>query len=286
MIEQTQHWGEVVQLQSGLFVAAAATHFRLYRPSLFEHPILSQTVPTSGIAVLTRQVLAGALYAGMGDKRTLAKAACQRDVKNSILLRHIFSLAASYQTTSVTPPVMRQAAEALEARGQKTAAEHCRKVAVEEAGHDTLALMDLTALGLPAQQLVERLRPEKSLALADLFRSMAVSQEPITTLGYAYALERVALFTTSATIEAVETAMPPGVNATRCLRVHSAVGSDSGHVTESIDLIASLPPKDRVSVAQAAFATARLMFSELDGYPGDDGMRTLLGELGWIGAQG
>lgn len=234
---------------------------------------------------LTRQSLAGAFYAGMSERRPVAPQSAKERTSSGVLLRHIHRLAGSYQTTSATPPVMRQVAERLEACGQANAAAHCRQVADDESGHDTLALMDLAALGLPAQQLVERLKPKNVLALVDLFRSMADSQQPISTLGYAYGLERAALFTKAAAIEAIDAAMPPGVMATRCMRVHSAVGSDSGHVAESIALIASLAPDDRDCVARATYATVRLMFAEPDDYPGDDWMRALLGDLGWTVAR-
>jgi hypothetical protein len=271
---------EAFQVRPGLFVVATATRFRLYRPSLFEGSAIVETVACRASEALTRQSMAGAFYAGMSESWPVATPPAQ-EAPASVLLRHIHRLAANYQTTSATPPVMRQVAERLGDCGRQVAAAHCRQVAEEEAGHDTLALMDLAALGLPARQLVERLKPKNAVALVDLFRSMAGSDAPISTLGYAYGLERAALFTKVAAIEAIDAAMPPGVLATRCLRVHSAVGGDSGHVAESVALISTLPPNDRAAVARATYATGRLMYGEPDDYPGDAAMRALLRDVGW-----
>jgi hypothetical protein len=105
---------------------------------------------------------------------------------------------------------MRRVAERLAARGQHAAATHCLHVAREEAGHDTLALRDLTALALPTQEFVARLRPKSCLALVELFTRLADSDVPIAVLGYAYALERMSLFSTAESIAAIERLLPAG----------------------------------------------------------------------------
>jgi hypothetical protein len=179
---------------------------------------------------------------------------------------------------------MRRVAERLVARGQHTAARHCLHVAEEESGHDTLALMDLAALGLPAQEFVAHLQPKSFMALVELFTRFADSDAPIAVLGYAYALERMSLFSTAESIAAIERLIPAGIKATRCLRVHSAVGSDAGHVAESIAFLSTLPP-DRAAIARATYETVSLLCAAWRDYPGDEATRALLDEFGWAMAE-
>ncbi|MBK1720252.1 hypothetical protein CKO27_21860 [Thiocystis violacea] len=74
---------------------------------------------------------------------------------------------------------MRRVSERLAATGQPAAAAHCAQVAKEESGHDILALMDLTALGLPADVFVERLRPQTSLELVNFLPASPILTAPL-----------------------------------------------------------------------------------------------------------
>jgi hypothetical protein len=136
-------------------------------------------------------------------------------------------------------------------------------------------------LGLPAQEFVARLRPKNSLSLVELFTRVADYDAPIAALGYGYALERTALFTREESIAAIERLIPAGVQATRCLRVHSAVGADVQHVAESLAFMATLPPEDRAAIARATYETISLHCATPRDYPGDAAMRALLDEFGW-----
>lgn len=271
-------FSECIQLVPGIYVQASTQNFRLHRLLPWENAPASEVLLENGDAPVTRQLMAGALYAALTQPRSPDQKNAAQTLPTPSLLRHIHSLASSYQTTHATPPTMRFVAERLAAKGQHAAASHCRKVADEESGHDTLALNDLKALGLPAQDFVDRLRPNGSLANVALFKRYADSTQPIAVLGYAYALERMALFTTEATITALEQLIPKGIKASSCLRVHSAVGSDSGHVAESIDFIATLPAHDRATIARAAYETISENSSD---YLGDAAMTNLLAEFGW-----
>ena len=145
---------------------------------------------------------------GASRKRSVAsnssKSACTGSIESMVNFRSSMQLrstsakallsirpfsTANSAITSDEP--MRRVAQRLAVRGQPVVAEHCLQVAEEESGHDTLALMDLTALGLPAQAFVNRLRPKNALALVDQFSRFADSDQPIAVLGYAYALERM-----------------------------------------------------------------------------------------------
>lgn len=102
------------------------------------------------------------------------------------------------------------------------------------------------------------------MALLQWFGQLAEGAEPVAVLGYAYALERMALFNTRERVEVVEAIIPSGTMATRCLRVHSAVGSDGNHVDESLQLMATLLAKDRRAIAMALYETIILMVSNPD----------------------
>lgn len=277
---------ESIQLAPGIYLQASAQKFRLYRLLPWDASPCQEMLMASGDLALTRQMMAGAFYAGLSQRADAAK-----DTSTAImarapsLLHYIYRLASSWQTTHATPPTMRRVSQRLMARGQNKVAAHCFEVAEEESGHDTLALMDLAALGLPAQAFVDRFAPENAVALVAQFTRFADSDEPIAVLGYAYTLERLALFNTETSIAAIERLIPVGVNATRCLRVHSAVGSDAGHVAESLEIIAALPAPDRAAIVRAVYVTTRLQSAATPDYPGDDAMRALLDEFEWSMAE-
>lgn len=185
------------------------------------------------------------------------------------LQRYINNLAAAYQTTHATPSIMTEVARHYRTLGRERLALYCEQVRREEAGHDDLALRDLRALGIDAQVFVAAVQPPNALAVADYGRQLAHSAEPVAVLGYAYALERMALFNTAEYVAAIEAILPKGVRATRCLRVHSAAGTDTRHVDESLEFIAELPVKERRAIAMALYETIVLLSVESD-YPGDD----------------
>ena len=65
----------------------------------------------------------------------------------------------------------------------------------------------------------------------------------------------------------IEAVLPAGVRATRCLRVHSGMGSDIGHVRDSIILIASLDGPTRARIGRACYETGVILSSRV---PEDD----------------
>jgi hypothetical protein len=282
---------ETIRLAPSVYLQASPQKFRLHRLLPWDVAPCIETLQETGDTNVTRQFIAGAFYAGFPQRASDEKIANDSIADDSVrttapsLLRYIHSLAGAYQTTHATPPTMRRVAERLAARGQHTAATRCLHVAEEESGHDTLALKDIGALGLPAQEFVVHLRPKSSLALVELFTRFADSDAPIAVLGYAYALERMALFSTAESIAAIERLIPAGIKATRCLRVHSAVGSDAAHVAESIAFMATLPPEDRAAIARATYETISLLCAAPRDYPGDAAMRALLYEFGWAMAK-
>jgi hypothetical protein len=133
---------------------------------------------------------------------------------------------------------------------------------------------------LHAEKFVERFHPRGARDLGALYQRICDSDQPIGVFGYVYVLERLALLTTEETIAGIERLIPEGIKATRCLRVHSAVGSDTRHVEESLEFIASLDARDRAAIARAALDTSRVVHADNDDYPGDEVMRQVLQELG------
>lgn len=174
--------------------------------------------------------------------------------------RWAWRLAGSYRTAHATPGLMAEAAARFEAAGQTLLARWAEQKAQEERGHDALALRDLTALGYDADRLVEALVPPTAAALVRYFTDAVRGDDPVRCVGYAYTLERLALGQTAATIARVQAMLPPGVLATRCLRVHSEAGSDARHVEETIAVVAALGARDRAQIALACYETAVLCY--------------------------
>jgi hypothetical protein len=277
-----ENFKESIQLASGLYLQASPQKFRLHRLLPWDAPACTQSLLETGDIAVTRQLMAGAFYAGFVPRSGEETASESVPATTPALLRYIHSLAGSYQTTHATPTTMRRVAARFAALGQHETTAYFLHVASEESGHDTLALMDIAALGLPAEEFVARLRPKNSLALVEQFTRFADSDQPIAVLGYAFALERMALFNTEATIAAIEQLIRAGVKATRCLRVHSSAGStETSHVAESLVFIATLAPQDRATIARAVYETVHLQSAADTDYPGDAAMRVLLAEFGW-----
>jgi hypothetical protein len=182
----------------------------------------------------------------------------------------IHRLCGRYQTTHATPLVFKEVAERLRARGHTPLADFIAQKAREETGHDRLVIKDLTALGLPAERLVAAIRPPTGLALVAQLRQLADGPHPVGVLGYAYAPERAALFVDQAQIDATQAVCPPGVDATRGMRTHSAVGADAAHVMELAEFAATLPAVDRAAVARATYRTAQIMARDHPGEPPSD----------------
>lgn len=227
-----------------------------------------------GSVETTGRLLDGAVALGQRDARRGGVRAPPLTAE-----RWVWRLAGLYHTTTVTPGLLLEAAERFEAEGRRALAEWARKKEREERGHDELALRDIAALGYDPERTVALLRPPTALALADWFRRAVRSDEPARCVGYAYALERLALTGGRAYIEHVESLLPPGVRATRCLRVHSAIGSDTRHVRDTVELVATLSAGERRRICLATHATTVLCWSSPPkGHVADDHLRRALAQ--------
>lgn len=231
-------------------------------------PMQGPATPASTARLLDGAVALGQRAAHGGEPPALTPA------------RWAWRLAGYHHTTTVTPGCMAAAADRFAAAGRCALAGWARAKAVEEDGHDVLARRDLEALGYDADAALAVLRPPTALALAARLRAAVAADDPIGCVGYAYALERLALARGADYIARVEAALPTGVRATRCLRVHSAVGSDVKHVRETIELVAGLTGPERAAVAVSAHETAVLCCAPpAGGHLDDESLGRLLHSL-------
>jgi hypothetical protein len=242
-------------------VIATADRISLHRPS----PMSPFNAPMRGPGspLTTRQLLDGAFEVGRavaGENHVT-----ETDAPPPVTLaRWVERLCADYQTTRATPPLMAEAAERFDHAGRRALARWAASKVEDERGHDELALRDLRALGLDAAGIVEALRPRWAIALVEYFTRAVRVADPICCVGYAYALEGSALAVTAATLRRIEAALPHGVHATRCIRVHSALGGDARHADQLVAMVSRLRASERASVAGACYETSLILNAPRD----------------------
>jgi hypothetical protein len=228
-----------------------------------------------GAPVSTTGLLDGAI--SLAFEQTDSRPAAQESPN---LLRYIYALAGAYHTAKDTPRNLLRAAERFKEIGRPEVTAYLEMRALEESGHERLALKDLRALGLPAERIVANLVPAGIKPLCDLFDRFCFEDYPIECVGFSYCSERIAALKPKAEVDAVQSLFPDGVDATRFLRSHSSLGSEVSHVEETIEFVASLPAEDRISVVQATYETALLMASgrRLESSKSEAGIREELEE--------
>jgi hypothetical protein len=207
----------------------------------------------AGAASSTVGLLDGAIHLGFaGIEKKLA-------APELTLAGYAIALIGAYHTSVDTPRNLLRAARRFEEIGRPEVAAYLEERAREETGHDRLALKDLRALGLPGERLVANLVPEGIKPLCKRFDDLCAEDYPVGSIGYSYCLERIAALKQASDIEKVKTICPEGIDATRLLRSHSALGSEVMHVQETIAFVASLPAADRIKVVQETYESAVIM---------------------------
>jgi hypothetical protein len=171
-----------------------------------------------------------------------------------------FRLAGYYHTTHATRRLLPVVAERFARAGRHALARWAEQKITEEAGHDELALRDLSELGYQARAVVDAFVPSRAAAWVSLFEQLAAAEDPVGCVGYAHALERLALLRGAAEVSAIEQNLPAGVNATRCLRVHSALGSDASHVRANVITTSASSADERRAIVKACYQTACIYF--------------------------
>jgi hypothetical protein len=172
---------------------------------------------------------------------------------------YIVALVGAYHTSVDTPRNLRRAANRFEELGRPEVAAYLEERAREETGHDRLALKDLRALGVPGERLVANFIPAGIKPLCRRFDELCAETYPVGSIGYSYCLERIAALKGQADIEKVQAICPEGVDATRFLRSHSALGSEASHVAETIEFVASMPATDRIAIVRETYESAAIM---------------------------
>jgi hypothetical protein len=214
-------------------------------------------LPMSTVAAehstLAASAVEGAIAAG------LARAESAPAAEPYTLLRYVRWLAGNHVFAGRTPGLFRRGAERFEAAGRLDLAAFARQKAAEESGHAELAYRDLEALGLPAAEVVRLIAPPSADAFAERFEAYVESSEPVALFGFSYCLERMAVERDGAFIRKVEAICPPGTRALRFLKVHSTIGSDSGHVHEQLSVFESFTNSELTTVTRAVYETATML---------------------------
>jgi len=183
-------------------------------------------------------------------------------------VRYAWQLVGHYHTMGPTTPLMDEAAERFLAVGRTDLAEFARQTAHQEKGHDRLAVLDLEDLGYDTKALLPALCPPTAAALVEFFTRCIRVPEPVEAFGFMYAGERTCVCIGRDYVERVQAMLPRGINATRALRVHSALGVEVEHVGDSLEIIARLPARDRTRIARAAYERTLVTFKPPEGgYP-------------------
>jgi len=172
------------------------------------------------------------------------------------LPQYIFDLIFSYHNARRAPGHFRKAADCFRALNRPEIASYLETHAREETGHERLAVKDLRALGLPAERIVANLIPSGMKPLCDYHDSLASSDYPIGCIGYSYCFEYTAAFKGRSEVDAIEVLWAPGIDASRFLRTHSALGSEAGHVEDIVDFVSGLPASDRTEIVRVTYRTA------------------------------
>ncbi|PSM50337.1 hypothetical protein C7Y66_04650 [Chroococcidiopsis sp. CCALA 051] len=222
----------------------------------------------------TRKLLDGAIALAWSQVKT------RRRPPALTRARWVWRLAGSYHLCQPTPRLMDEAAWRFASAGRMVLAQWAAQKASEEGGHDRLALLDIQSMGYKAEAVVRELVPPAAITLVDYFTRSVQARDPIGCAGYSYTMERLAMGIKEDYIQRVEALLPPKTNATRCLRVHSAVGSDVGHVDETVEMMTELTSDERVQVARACYEAALLCFSPpKEGYISDEELERVLKAL-------
>jgi len=245
---------------TGLTVVATATRAFLHEPHALGSDPFDAPMRGAGSPETTHWLLEGAIAAA-GRAFHAARGAISPAAGSLGSAAHwAYRLVGYFHTTDATRRLLPLIALRFAASGQRPLSAWAKLKINEESGHEQLALRDLSELGYRAQGLVSAFVPPRAAAWVALFERLAKADNPVGCVGYAHALERLALLRGPTEVDAIEQSLPVGVNATRCLRVHSALGSDAHHVRSNVTTTAALNADDRRAIAHACYLTARIYF--------------------------
>ncbi len=191
------------------------------------------------------------------------------------LAQYTWKLVGDYHATHAIPRLIQAAEARFRSAGRADLAAIAGWQVRNETGHDELALRDLEALGYSRSAVERSAVPALTAAVVAYAERCVQGERPVMIFGL-YAGERTVICTTREAIQAVEALLPPGVKATRCLRVHSAIGADVKHVSGLLERVARLPAADRALIARAVYEVATLLYSRPEPGVSGETLRQLL----------
>jgi len=257
-------WLEISSVSNRLIVVATATRAFLHAPQAFGADPFEQPMRAPGTVETTHWLLEGVIAAAaqafQPQRAAMALASESTQEAATSSANWAYRLAGYFHTTDATRRLMPRVARRFAESGRGSLAAWADQKIREEADHEQLALRDLSELGYRARELVRAFVPPRAAAWVALFEQLAAADDPVGCVGYAHALERLALLRGPAEVNAIEQALPTGMNATRCLRVHSALGSDPQHVRTNVSTTAALNADERRAIASACYLTACAYF--------------------------
>src|SRR5688500_14383208 len=104
-----------------------------------------------------------------------------------------YRLCGYFHTTYATRRLLPAVARRFRASGRTLLASWAEQKLGEELGHDQLALMDLAELGYAGKELTKAVVPPRAAAWVARFEAFVMESDPVGCVGYAHALERLAL---------------------------------------------------------------------------------------------
>jgi len=263
-------WLEISSVAAGstdatdLTVVATATRAFLHVPQALGSDPFQTPMCGDGTPETTHWLLEGAIAAAgrafHAPQAPLSPGIESREPVRVSAAHWAYRLAGYFHTTDATRRLLPVIARRFAQSDRRTLAAWAELKISEESGHDQLALRDLSELGYRAQGLVGAFVPPRAAAWVPLFERLAAADDAVGCVGYAHALERLAALRGPAEVSAIEQSLPSAVNATRCLRVHSGLGSDPHHLRSNVTTTAALNADERRAVAQACYLTARIHF--------------------------
>lgn len=250
---------EWTHITAELVLVSTESRTWVHRPALcpgvdpFADPMTSR-----GSVCTTRRLLDGAV--ALSQRTVLA-----REPGPPLSLgEYVDRLVAHYYTTHWSAWQLRRAATRFQEGNRAELAELAETLARHEQCHDLLAVRDLEALGYPTEFASRAPMDPQTAALLHFALRCLAGAHPVTLFGYGYALLRAAGAVTADYLRVVQSLLPPGVNATRCLRAHSHLAGSSEYPASLVEAIASLPAEDRARIVRAAYETTKIMFTPVE----------------------
>ena len=249
MSDSTVEW---VGVDDDLIVVASSTgeYWHLEIDGNDSFVPFRQPMMCAGSAESTKALLNGAIALGLQRQPGLSEPALPS------LTRYVFGLIGSYHNARRTPSNYLKAAKQFKEINRPEIAEYLEIHAKEETGHDRLVIKDLKSLKLPAETIVANLAPENVRPLYELFDAFSSADYPVGCIGYSYFIESSAALKTPEEVHALQSLCQDGVDGSRFMRCHSMLGSETDHVQEMTEFIASLPASDRIQIVRAAYSTS------------------------------